>query len=125
MSSLAESHDSLSKVLADHGLASLGDTFVNLVGSLALSNRKGKPSGMRVKGSLLAEGLRRAGLRPYAPHMATRHMLADAAEALIVFAWLKGSLTLEESVQTLERSEDLAEGLNQLLQTAMRRVKLS
>jgi hypothetical protein len=125
MSSLAESHDSLSKVLADHGLASLGDTFVNLVGSLALSNRKGKPSGMRVKGSLLAEGLRRAGLRPYAPPRATRHMLADAAEALIVFAWLKGSLTLEESVQTLEKSEDLAEGLNQLLQTAMRRIKLS
>ena len=52
-------------------------------------------------------------------------MLADAAEALIVFAWLKGSLTLEESVQTLEKSEDLAEGLNQLLQTAMRRIKLS
>lgn len=125
MASFAESHDSLSKVLADHGLASLGDTFVNLVGSLALSNRRGKPSGIRVKGSLLAEGLRRAGLRPYVPSRATRHMLADAAEALIVFAWLKGSITLEESVETLRKSEGLAEGLNQLLQTAVRRIRLS
>jgi hypothetical protein len=52
-------------------------------------------------------------------------MLADAAEALIVYAWLKNCITLEESVATLEKSEDLAEGLNQLLQTIMRRIKLS
>lgn len=125
MPSFAESHGSLTKVLADHGLASLGDTFVNLVCSLALSNKRGKPCGTRVKGSLLAEGLRRSGLRPYVPSRATRHMLADAAEALIVYAWLKNCITLEESVATLEKSEDLAEGLNQLLQTIMRRIKLS
>ena len=123
--SSAESNDSLSRVLNDHGLASLGDAFVNLIGSLALSNRKGKPCGIRVKGSLLAEGLRRAGLRPYVPLRATRHTLADAAEALIVFAWLKGSITLEESVETLQKSEDLAEGLNLLLQMIMRRTRLS
>jgi hypothetical protein len=125
MPTFTESHNSLTKVLADHGLASLGDTFVNLVCSLALSNRRGKPCGTRVKGSLLAEGLRRAGLRSYVPSRATRHMLADAAEALIVYAWLKNCITLEESVATLEKSEDLAEGLNQLLQTIMRRIKLS
>lgn len=125
MPSFTESHDSLTKVLADHGLASLGDTFVNLVCSLALSNKRGKPCGTRIKGSLLAEGLRRAGLRQYVPSRATRHTLADAAEALIVHAWLKNCITLEESVATLEKSEDLAEGLNQLLQTIMRRIKLS
>jgi hypothetical protein len=125
MSSFTESHNSLTKVLADHGLASLGDTFVNLVCSLALSNKRGKPCGTRVKGSLLAEGLRRAGLRSYVPSRATRHTLADAAEALIVYAWLKSCITIEESVALLEKSEDLAEGLNQLLQTIMRRIKLS
>jgi hypothetical protein len=125
MPSFTESHNSLTKVLADHGLASLGDTFVNLVCSLALSNKRGKPCGTRVKGSLLAEGLRRAGLRVYVPSRATRHTLADAAEALIVYAWLKNCITMEESVATLEKSEDLAEGLNQLLQSIMRRIKLS
>jgi hypothetical protein len=123
--SFTESHNSLTKVLVDHGLASLGDTFVNLVCSLALSNKRGKACGTRVKGSLLAEGLRRAGLRSYVPSRATRHTLADAAEALIVYAWLKNCITLEESVATLEKSEDLAEGLNQLLQTIIRRIKLS
>jgi hypothetical protein len=52
-------------------------------------------------------------------------MLADAAEALIVYAWLQGCITLEESAATLEKSEDLAEGLNQLLQKIMRRIRLS
>lgn len=119
----AESHTSLPDVLADHKLASLGDAFINLAYSLALSNRRGRPSGARVKGSLLAEGLRRAGLRSYVPSRATRHSLADAAEALIVYAWLHGCVTLEETVAILERSDDLAEGLTQLLQTITRRVK--
>jgi len=38
---------------------------------------------------------------------------------------LKGSITLEESVETLQKSEDLAEGLNLLLQMIMRRTRLS
>lgn len=121
----AESHTSLPDVLTDHKLAALGDAFINLAYSLALSNRRGRPSGARVKGSLLAEGLRRAGLRSYVPSRATRHSLADAAEALIVYAWLHGCVTLEETVTILERSDDLAEGLAQLLQTITRRVKFS
>jgi hypothetical protein len=125
MPPFTETHDTLTAVLTDHKLASLGDAFVNLAYSLALSNRRGRPSGARVKGSLLAEGLRRAGLRPHVPSRATRHMLADAAEALIVYAWLQGCITLEESAATLEKSEDLAEGLNQLLQKIMRRIRLS
>jgi hypothetical protein len=125
MFSFAEARESLTAVLTDHELASLGDAFVNLAYSLALSNRRGRPSGVRVKGTLLAEGLRRAGLRPYVHSRATRHMLADAAEALIVYAWLHGCITLQESVATLEKHEDLAEGLNLLLETIVRRIKFS
>lgn len=125
MFSFIETHNSLTVVLTDHKLASLGDAFVNLVCSLALSNRRGRPLGTKVKGSLLAEGLRRAGLRPYVPSRVTGHMLADAAEALIVYAWLHDRVTLEESVATLEKNEDLAEGLSELLQKIARRIKLS
>jgi hypothetical protein len=42
--------------------------------------------GVRVKGSLLDEGLRTAGLRDCLGSGMTRHTLADAAVALIVYA---------------------------------------
>lgn len=71
---------SLAEVLADSDLASLGDAYVNFAYSLALSNRKDKPLGVRVKGSLLAEALRKAGLRDCLGSRMTRHMLADAAK---------------------------------------------
>jgi hypothetical protein len=110
-------------VLADHKLASLGDAFINLVYSLALSNKKGQPSGAKVKGRALAEALRKAGLRKYMPSRITRHMLADAAEALAVYAWLHHYVTLEESTEKLEKTEDLVEGLSQLLLTIKDRIK--
>lgn len=118
-------YESLAAVLTDNRLAALGDAFINFAYSLALSNRRGTPSGAKVKGSLLAEGLRRAGLRLHVPSRTTRHMLADAAEALIVYAWLRDCITLEESVAILERNEDLAEGLRELLEKIVHRIKLS
>jgi hypothetical protein len=109
-------------VLTDHKLASLGDAYINLVYSLALSNKKKQPSGAKVKGHVLAEALRNAGLRKYMPSRTTRHMLADAAEALTVYAWLHNYVTLEESVTMLEKAEDLVEGISQLLLTIKDRI---
>jgi hypothetical protein len=54
---------SLAEVLVDRGLALSGDAYVNFADSLAVSNRRGKPLGVRVRGTVLAEALRRAGLR--------------------------------------------------------------
>jgi hypothetical protein len=116
---------SLAAILADHNLAALGDAFINFVYSLALSTKKGVPDGKKVKGSMLAEALRRAGLREYVPSSVSSHMLADAAEALLVYAWLQNCLTLEESVATLEKNEDFTDGLSRLLLTARNRIKLS
>jgi hypothetical protein len=123
--SSVKGRDSLAAVLDDHQLAALGDAFINFAYSLALSNKRGVPSGAKVKGSLLAEGLRRAGLRPYAQSRVDRHMLADAAEALIVYGWLRDCITLEESVTLLEKNEDLAEGLRELLEKIIHRIRLS
>jgi hypothetical protein len=122
--SSTKENDSLAAILTDHKLAALGDAFINFACSLALSNRRGVPSGAKVKGSLLAEGLRRAGLRSYLPSRMTRHMLADAAEALIVYAWLRDCITLEETVTLLEKNEDLAEGLRELLEKIIHRIRL-
>lgn len=121
--SFIKTHRNLAEVLTDHKLASLGDTYINFVYSLALSNRRGKPSGAKVKGGVLAEAVKKAGLRGYMPSRMTCHMLADAAEALIVYAWLYNYITLEESVAMLEKTDDSVEGFSQLLATIKGRIK--
>jgi len=113
---------SLAEVLADHDLASLGDAYVNFLYSLALSSRKRKPVGTKVKGSVLAEALRKAGLRDCLGSGMSRHALADAAEALIVYAWLNGCITLDESVAIMRTAKDAVEGASVLLATAKKRV---
>lgn len=121
--SFIKTHRTMTEVLTDHKLASLGDTYTNFAYSLALSNRTGKPSGTKVKGTVLAEALKKARLREHMPSRMTRHTLADAAEALIVYAWLHNYITLEESVEILEKAEDSAEGFSQLLVTIKGRIK--
>jgi len=121
--SFIKTHKTMTEVLTDHKLASLGDTYTNFAYSLALSNRRGKPSCAKVKGSVLAEALKRARLREYMPARMTRHMLADAAEALIIYAWLHNYIAFEESVEILEKAEDSVEGFSQLLVTIKGRIK--
>lgn len=118
-------HKNLSEILLDQELASLGDAYVNFVYSLALSNTRREPTGAKLKGDVLAEALRRTGLRDYLPSRMTRHKLADAAEAFIVYAWLHGYITLDESVAVLEKNRDNIEGLGQLLLMARNRIKIS
>ncbi|MCJ7424193.1 hypothetical protein MUP01_07990 [Candidatus Bathyarchaeota archaeon] len=112
-------------VLTDHKLASPGDSFINFAYSLALSSKKGSPLGIKVKGSLLAEALRRAGLREYLPARMTTHILADAAEALIVYVWLLGLFSLEETVAILEQNDDPVDNLSRLLEKIKTRIKHS
>ena len=123
--SFLRTYTNLTQVLTDHKLASLGDTYINFAYSLALSNRRGEPSGSKVKGSVLAEAIKKAGLREYMPSRMTRHMLADAAEALIVYAWLYNYVTLDETVSVMARTDELVEGLIQLLTAIKNRLRFS
>jgi hypothetical protein len=52
----------------------------------------------------------------------TRHGLADAAEALLVYAWLNGRITLDDSVAIMGKAEGAVEGLSELLASAKKRV---
>jgi hypothetical protein len=122
---LIKDYSSLPQILADRKLASLGDAYINFVYSLALSQRKGKPSGAKVKGTALAEALRKAGLREHLPSRIDKHVLSDAAEALVVYAWLHDLLTLEDSVEILGKTDSLVEGLTHLLLKVKERIKLS
>lgn len=110
------SYRSLREILTDHKLAALGDAFVNFVYSLALSARA------RVDGRILAVSLRKARLRDLLPPRTDRHNQADAAEALIVYAWIQGLITLEEGVSLLEQHEDATEAFCSLLLTAKKKL---
>jgi Ribonuclease III len=115
---------SLSQILMDKPLAALGDAYVNFVYSLALTRRMGKPMGKKVKGTPLAEALRKAGLRQFLPSRIDKHILSDAAEALLVYAWLNNFITLEQSIEVLEKTENLDDGLARLLLIAKEKVKI-
>jgi hypothetical protein len=114
----------LREVLMDQKLAALGDAYVNLVYSVALSKRKGEPTGAKVDNRLLAEALKKAGLRSFLPSRIDRHKQADAAEAVIVYAWVRGSMTMEEGVSILEQGEDIVEAFCSFLLTAKNRLDL-
>jgi len=74
---------------------------------------------------LLAEALRRTGLRGHLPSRMTSHTLADATEALIVYAWLHDFVSVEETVTILKKNDDPVKGLSQLLERIKGRIKLS
>jgi len=124
MFAFVSEYKNLREVLADQKLAALGDAYVNFVYSLALSKRKGEPVGAKVDSRLLAEALRKAGLRNLLPSRIDRHKQADAAEALIVYAWVQDAMTIEEGVNILEQSEDMVEAFCSFLLTARRKINL-
>lgn len=117
-------HRNIREVLMDRKLAALGDAYVNFVYSLALSKMKGKPVGAKVESSLLAEAMRQAGLRSLLPSRMDRHRQADAAEALVVYAWARGVMSIEEGVNILGKSEDMVKAFCSLLLTARRKLDL-
>jgi hypothetical protein len=119
-----KNYSSLSEILTDKPLAALGDAYVNFVYSLALSRKNRKPYGKKVRGTPLAEAVRKAGLRKFMPSRIDKHVLSDAAEALLVYAWLNKFITIEHSVEVLEKTDDLEDGLTRLLLTAKEKIKL-
>jgi hypothetical protein len=117
-------YESLSEVLMDQKLAKLGDAYVNFLYSLALSKKKAEPAGTKVQGRLLADAFKKADLRKFLPSRVDRHKQADAAEALIVYAWIRGSMTMEEALEILEQNDDAVEVFSVLLVTAKNRTEL-
>lgn len=117
-------NERLSRVLLDRDLAALGDAFVNLVYSLALTRQAGRPKGSKVENRILAEAIRRAGLRGLLPKRLDRHAIGGSAEALLAYAWLEGLVAMDECTEALRPSLDQpVEAFTQLLTLIVGRVK--
>jgi hypothetical protein len=96
----------LSEVLKSQELAKLGDTYINFVYSLAKSLSSGKGVNKRVPSKVLAESLKKAGLRRMLPSRTPIHDQADAVEALSMYAWFTKSLPIEEYVEILLQTKN-------------------
>ena len=55
------------------------------------------------------------------PSRMSTHTLADAAEALLVYAWLCGKIGLDESVEAITKGKEPVDGLVRLLRQAKER----
>ena len=117
-------HKTIEEILIDRDLAILGDAYANLIYSLYLSIKKGRPRGAKVDSQSLSQALKQAELRGFLPSRVDRHKQADAAEALLVYIWLQDLTTICESVETLAEHSDVIEGFSELLREAKKKLNL-
>jgi len=115
-------YDNLKDLLLDKDLASLGDSYVNFVYSLAMSQKLKHPVGAKVDNQTLAEAVNKSGLRRFLPHRVNRHLRGNAAEALLVYAWLKDLLGFEDCTKVLSKEGDVAEAFAILLGDVLRKM---
>ena len=109
-----KSYNSLEELLLDKDLAGLGDSYVNFVYSLAMSQKYGHPVGAKVNNEVLARAVEASGLRKLLPRRVDRHTRGNAAEALLVFAWFQDMLEMDECIKVLNK-KDPAEAFAALL----------
>lgn len=121
--SFTPTYNTLKEIMNDHNLAALGDAFANLMYSLGLSCQNGKQTGAKADGRMLSEAMKQAGLRDLMSSRVTRHKLADAAEALLAYAWLQSFITLTESVELLARHENVVDAFTSLLLEVKKRLE--
>jgi len=114
-----------SEVLTDKEVASLGDAYLNFAYSTAQSLREGKPRGLRLDNRVLAEAVKKAGLRGKLPKRLSRREIGGAAEALLAYATARGMLSAWELIEGLTPGsrESLAGSLARLLSEAYRRLE--
>jgi len=112
----------ISSIMQDRKLASLGDAYVNLVYSMALTQVSGEPRGVKVSDRILSHAFKAAGLRNYLGARQSRKDFANASEALLIETFRKGLVTIDESVTIITQKEDLPDGIADLLKTAVERL---
>jgi len=97
--------------LLDRGLSSLGDIYLNFIYSLAVSIRAGNLSSLRISNKVLAEAMKQSGFRSLLPHRLSTHDIGNSAEAMLVYAIVKGLTSTGELLQALTESENPTEAL--------------
>lgn len=109
--------------MQDKKLARLGDAYINLIYSLALTQIHKEPRGVKVSDRTLADAFKIAGLRSYLGTRLSREDFANASEAILIEAYRKKSLTIDESVNVILGASDPNSGIADLLKLAVERLE--
>jgi len=117
-----KSYDKLKDLLLDKDLAGLGDAYVNFVYSLAMSQKHRRPMGAKVNNRVLANAVETSGLRKFLPHRVDKHTRGNAAEALLVFAWLQDMQEFEDCIEALSREDNATKGFAVLLHDVLEKL---
>lgn len=113
----------LLSILLDKELAKFGDSLLNFSYSLALTRRKGRPTGNNVNNKVLSMAAKNVGIRRMLPSRMDRGDIADSIEALIGYAWLNHKVTLDELSSTLEDGiEEPVGAIERLIKTVLKRL---
>lgn len=118
-----KTYANIQEILLDKDLASLGDAYVNFVYSLAMSQKQGHPVGAKVNNRILAQAVDISGLREFLPHRVDKHGRGNAAEALLVFAWLSDIQELDDCTKALGAEEDVGQAFGVLLKDVLKRLE--
>ena len=100
--------NSQKKIGTDKGLAKIGDGIVNLTYSIAKSIYLTENSstilrtGIKVNKTILSNALKNANMKNFAKNRADAHDLANTAEAIIAYVFLKNKMTLNEIIDFLK-----------------------
>lgn len=86
----------------DRGLAQLGDSFVNLVYSLAKSRAGGSPVGEKVPDRVLSEALGISGLPT--PARLKHGERGNIVEAALAHAWMGNMITVDGAAAVVQDS---------------------
>jgi aminoglycoside phosphotransferase (APT) family kinase protein len=118
-----KSSEAMLAIILDHGMAQLGDSFVNFVYSLALTRRFGRPVGKKISDKDLAEAARKAELRALLPSRTNRGDVANSVEALLVYMWLNHLMTIDEMVEVISLHDETPLGFAKVVQTALEKLR--
>jgi hypothetical protein len=104
----------LVEVLSNKELAALGDSYLNFLYSVHLTGKLGRPTGSRIKGSILHAALKESGLRKILPKRVDRHSQADAFEALAAYSLIKELVSFKKALKIINKHEDPIAGMTEL-----------
>lgn len=113
----------LFEIISDKGLARLGDSYLNFLYSMALSEAEGKPTGARIKDRTLVDVAKATGIRSILPARTPKGRVADSIEALLAYTWLREALKFEDMMEVFRRRfYDPVSSLEEIVKEAVKRL---
>jgi len=89
----------MNNIFLDKNYSKLGDSIVNVIGSIVKTKLYSNPTGIRIKDKVLSNALRIAGLRNIFPKRLSTGEQGDIVEAIIAYLWLHGKINIDVAVK--------------------------